>query len=76
MDTAKLFLNGQSQAVRLPKEFRFSDDEVYIKKVGHVVMLFPKNRVWETFLEGLDSFTDDFMAEGRELNSPQVRDEL
>jgi len=76
MDTAKLFLNGQSQAVRLPKEFRFTDDEVYIKKVGHVVMLFPKNRVWETFLEGLDNFTNDFMTDGRELDTQQVRDGL
>ena len=76
MDTAKLFLNGQSQAVRLPKEFRFSGDEVYIKKVGHVVMLFPKNHVWETFLEGLDSFTDDFMVKGREPATQQTRDDL
>ena len=66
METAKLFQNGQSQAVRLPKEYRFSDDEVYIKKIGHTVMLFPKNRIWETFLEGLNNFTEDFMPNGRE----------
>ena len=68
METAKIFANGQSQAVRLPKEYRFSGDEVYIKKVGTTVMLFPKDRLWETFLEGLDGFTPDFMADGR---SPQ-----
>jgi len=44
MDTAKLFQNGQSQAVRLPKEFRFAGEEVFIKKVGHTVILFQKNR--------------------------------
>jgi len=65
METAKLFANGQSQAVRLPKEYRFSGDEVYIKKVGTTVMLFPKDRVWETFLEGLDELPSDFMADGR-----------
>ena len=65
MKTAKLFVNGSSQAVRLPKEFRFSGDEVYIKKVGSTVMLIPKDRLWETFLEGLNGFSDDFMADGR-----------
>ncbi|MEW6081877.1 MAG: type II toxin-antitoxin system VapB family antitoxin [Bacillota bacterium] len=65
METAKLFVNGQSQAVRLPKEYRFSGNEVYIQKVGNAVMLFPKERAWETFLNGLNSFTDDFFADGR-----------
>ncbi|MCL2827614.1 MAG: type II toxin-antitoxin system VapB family antitoxin [Oscillospiraceae bacterium] len=65
METAKLFANGQSQAVRLPKEYRFSGDEVYIKKVGTTVMLFPKERLWETFMEGLNELPTDFMADGR-----------
>jgi len=65
MDTAKIFANGQSQAIRLPKECRFSGDEVYIKKIGATVMLFPKDRIWETHLEGLHGFSDDFMANGR-----------
>ena len=63
METAKLFVNGQSQAVRLPKEYRFSGNEVYIQKVGNSVMLFPKERAWETFLNGLNGFTDDFFAD-------------
>jgi antitoxin VapB len=41
MQTAKVFTSGNSQAIRLPKEFRFDESEVVIKKVGHVVMLFP-----------------------------------
>jgi len=65
METAKLFMNGRSQAVRLPKEYRLSGTEVYIKKIGHVIMLYPKDRVWEIVEEGLNSFTDDFFAEGR-----------
>ncbi len=42
MQTARLFINGNSQAVRLPKEFRFEGDEVVIKKVGNAVVLLPK----------------------------------
>lgn len=42
MQIARIFTNGNSQAVRLPKEFRFEDDEVVIKKVGNAVILLPK----------------------------------
>lgn len=76
METSKLFANGQSQAVRLPKEYRFSGSEVYIQKVGHVVMLFPKDRAWETFLNGLNSFTDDFLADGRDQGDQAPRETL
>jgi len=76
MDTAKLFVNGQSQAVRLPKEYRFSGSEVYIKKVGNAVMLFPKERAWETFLNGLNGFTDDFFAGGRNQGVQAPRETL
>ena len=50
MKTAKLFMNGKSQAVRLPKEYRFSGDEVGIRKVGEVVVLFPKDTAWDAYL--------------------------
>lgn len=60
MLTAKIFTNGSSQAVRLPKEFRFSGNEVYAQKIGDSVMLFPKERAWETFMEGIEGFTDDY----------------
>ena len=60
MKTAKLFANGQSQAVRLPKDCRFSGDEVGIMKVGEVVLLYPKGRENELFLSSLGGFTDDF----------------
>ncbi len=76
METAKLFVNGQSQAVRLPKECRFSGSEVYVKKVGDAVMLFPKEHVWETFLNGLDGFTDDFFADGRIQGIQAPREKL
>lgn len=63
MKTAKLFQNGQSQAVRLPKEFRFDDDHVFIKKSGNVVMLIPAKGSWEALMKSLDKFSSDFMSE-------------
>jgi antitoxin VapB len=66
MDTAKLFLNGRSQAVRLPKEYALPGEEVYVKKVSGVVMLIPKGAdPWKPFVDSLDKFSDDFMASGR-----------
>lgn len=76
MNTAKVFQNGRSQAIRLPKDFRFSGDEVYVKKVGNAVMLYPKDQVWQTFMDGINGFTDDFMNEGREQNVQQERELL
>ena len=76
MDTAKLFTNGKSQAVRLPKEYRFAGEEVYIRKLGEVVYLFPKTSLWKVFMAGLDGFSDDFMAEGRDQGWEQERDSL
>ena len=76
MDTAKIFTNGKSQAVRLPKEYRFAGEEVYIRKLGDVVYLFPKTSAWEVFMAGLNGFSDDFMAEGRDQGEDQVRDSL
>lgn len=75
MKTAKLFQNGQSQAVRLPKEFRFDGDEVFIKKSGNVVMLIPTAHSWDSLLGSLDKFSPDFMAE-REQPPQQVREDV
>ncbi|MCI9536422.1 MAG: hypothetical protein HFG53_16765 [Lachnospiraceae bacterium] len=46
MTTAKIFENGRSQAVRLPEEYCFSEDEVFINRVGEIVMLIPKTSKW------------------------------
>lgn len=62
MKTAKIFRNGQSQAVRLPKEFRFKDDNVFIKKAGNVVVLIPKINSWDSLINSLSKFSDDFMT--------------
>jgi antitoxin VapB len=66
MKTAKLFQNGQSQAVRLPKEFRFKDDHVFIKKSGNIVMLIPAKNSWDSLIESLDKFSEDFMTERKQ----------
>jgi len=63
MKIARLFRNGQSQAVRLPKEFRFDGDFVYVKKSGNAVVLLPAKGVWESLVESLDKFSPDFMSE-------------
>lgn len=66
MKTAKVFQNGQSQAVRLPKEFRVDTKEVYVKRVGDSIVLTPKGRSWKAFMESLDKFTPDFMSERKQ----------
>jgi len=66
MKTAKLFRNGRSQAVRLPREFRFEGDRVFIKKEGKAVVLLPAKPSWEAWFENLSKFSDDFMSEGRQ----------
>ncbi len=63
MKTAKLFRNGESQAVRLPKEFRFEGKEVLIRRVGSAVILLPKTKSWDTLIGSLAKFPPDFMAD-------------
>jgi len=76
MEVAKLFPNGNSQAVRLPKECRFTGDEVLVFKVGNAVLLLPKDKVWEVFMEGLNGFTSDFLSEGRPADIDMPRESL
>lgn len=76
MPTAKVFENGRSQAVRLPKDYRFDDDEVVINKIGDIVLLMPKNSRWNNMLQSLDLFSDDFMKDGRNQSINQERESL
>ncbi len=66
MDTAKIFTNGGSQAVRLPKDCRFTDDEVLVNRIGSIVILMPKDDPWKSMLDSLPLFTEDFLADGIE----------
>ena len=71
--TAKIFSNGSSQAVRLPKEFRFDTTEVYIRKVGNEVVISAKKPTWREFFNRKSTFGDDFLAE-RDNDFPQERE--
>ncbi len=75
MQKAKLFHNGRSQAVRLPKEFRFEGDSVNIRRVGGTVMLFPDENAWDAVYEALEQFSPDFMEDGRNQPSTQKRED-
>lgn len=63
VETAKVFTNGGSQAVRLPKDCRFPNDEVLVNRIGNVVILMPKDDPWQSMLQSLDLFTDDFLKD-------------
>ncbi|MEA5512088.1 type II toxin-antitoxin system VapB family antitoxin [Crocosphaera sp. UHCC 0190] len=73
--TAKLFMNGRSQAVRLPQEFRFEGKEVYIQREGNRVILYPKSSSWQDFFDKTPLPSEDFMEERIDL-PPQNREEL
>lgn len=75
LDTAKVFTNGHSQAIRLPKDYRVQDSEVFVKKYEDMVLLIPKNSVWSTFMSGIEKFSDDFMVERGQLEH-QERDNI
>lgn len=74
MKTAKLFQNGNSQAVRLPKEFRMEGDKVKIFKKGNQVILEPLETSWDTLFSSLNDFPEDFLEAGREQPAIQKRE--
>lgn len=74
METAKLFQNGQSQAVKLPKQYRFQDDKVIIKQVGNAVVLLPYENSWQTLFDSLEQFSADFMEGDRQQPESQDRE--
>ena len=65
---AKLFTNGRSQAVRIPKAYQFEGvDEVLIRKEGDALVILPVRKTWESFADEAPAVGDDFMAERPEL---------
>jgi antitoxin VapB len=73
MQIAKVFKSGNSQAVRIPKEFQINTDELVINRIGSTIILFPKNDPWERFKASLSEFSDDFFQDGR--NQPQMQND-
>ena len=76
MNTAKIFINGRSQAVRLPKEFRFTTKEVYVNKIDDAIVLFPKKDPWALFEKSLKKFTDDYMEKRDQPKGNDKRNNL
>ena len=71
MLTAKVFKNGGSQVIRLPKECRISSDEVMVNKIGDIDILLPKQNKWDSFMKAIEMFSDDFMKDGRARDKVQ-----
>ena len=66
MEKADVVKIGDEKLLRLPKDFNSNDDEILIRKIGKMLMIVPKNDVLDTFVEGLNGFTEDFFPNGRE----------
>ena len=75
MQTAKVFKSGNSQAVRLPREFRFDDTDVYIKKLDDIVILLPRGNSWKSLMNSLEDFSDDFMND-RAQPKEEIRESI
>ena len=76
MEYTKVFTNGGSQAVRLPKSCRFEEREVMVNRIGDVVILMPKKDPWDSVVKGLSMFSDDFLADDIEDLPVQEREWL
>ena len=76
MQTTRVFNNGRSQAVRIPKNYRFDVEEVYVNKIGDTVMLTPVTKLGETFDIAAVMLTDDFLADDLPEEIPAEREEL
>ncbi len=76
MHIAKIFKSGNSQAVRIPREFAVDADELYIQKIGRSIILTSKKDPWATFRDSLEMFSDDVFSEEREQLAPQKREDI
>ena len=76
MNTAKVFTSGRSQAVRLPKEYRFDCDEVAVRRIGSAVLLFPKDQAWNLMAGAIGQVDEDFMPHRRQPRKAEKRKPL
>jgi len=75
MIKTKTFMSGRSQAIRLPKAYRFTNKEIYINKIDGVLLIAPRKKIWDIFKKAMDKFTDDFM-EDRGVDKTDTRENL
>ena len=75
MDTVKIFESEQSQIVLLPAKYRLAADEVVVQRLGDSLILTPKDKLWKSFINGVDGFTEDYMSLGR-YETSIVRDNI
>jgi antitoxin VapB len=73
MFTTKVFRSGNSQAIRIPKEYQIDGEELYINKIGNTIVIFPKNDPWDLFKKSLTDFSDDYFISGRKQPKMQKR---
>jgi antitoxin VapB len=71
MQTTKVFKSGNSQAIRIPKEYQVDVEELIINKIGNTIVLFSQNDPWELFKKSLAEFTEDYFIDGR--NQPEIQ---
>ena len=76
MQSTKVSISGNSQAIRLPKEYQVCEKELYIQKVGDTIILLSKKNPWEAFEKSLEKFSDDFFSSGRKQPKMQKRELL
>ena len=74
MKTVKVFKSGNSQAVRIPREYQITEEELVINKIGNTIILFPHDDPWKLFTNSLQEFSDDFFADGRKQPAMQNRE--
>ena len=74
MILTKPFMNGRSQALRIPKEYRFKDEEdLCIRKVGDVLMIIPKNKILDIFESAINGYPEDAIPERNDIQQ-QIRE--
>lgn len=76
MSTTRAIMSGQSQTIRLPKEYHLPNEDIFVNRIGSTITLTPVSKLKETFMQGLQMFTDDFMADGRPSQIETKRDNI
>ncbi len=76
MQTVKVFKSGNSQAVRIPKNYSVSDEELYIQKIGDTIILTPIKDIWKNFENSIENFSDDLFEDGRQQPEMQKRESI